>query len=87
MHKHINAQNSSYDLKDTLLAMVSYCKAGGAVNYMHYQDFVLHYIPVLQPNYSVLVTQSWAKQSVLNIKNILLFFLAPESLPMSKKTN
>lgn len=67
MHK----PNNSYDSKDTLLAdsdRVSYCKAGGAVNDTHYQDFVLHCIPVLQPKHSIWVTQSWAKQSVLNIK-------------------
>lgn len=57
MHK----PNSSYDLKDTLLAdsdKVSYCNVGGAVNDMHYQDFVLHCILVLQPKHSVWVTQS-----------------------------
>lgn len=36
--------------------------------YIHYQDFVLRCIPVLQPKHSLWVTQSWAKQPVLNIK-------------------
>jgi len=44
------------DLKDALLAdslKVSYCRAGGAVKDLHYQDVVLHCIPTLQPKDSV----------------------------------